>query len=201
MLRQVAEFLGCLLTRFAPQFVNRLKDFVPLICRDAFFAQKICPKFTVADSDNEIVRCKSEFTEDIDAQREKLDICCKICFTDNVAVELEMFAQTAALLFFVAKELADGEPFERFFEFALVGGGDAGQRRRQLGPQRDFAFALVDKIKELVNDLFAAFLSVKLGQLKWWTFPFDEPVATRYLAPADTSRKCGSQLPSDTHAG
>src|SRR5438034_7080041 len=71
MLRQVAEFLGCLLTRFAPQFVNRLKDFVPLICRDAFFAQKICPKFTVADSDNEIVRCKSEFTEDIDAQRDR----------------------------------------------------------------------------------------------------------------------------------
>ena len=40
-----------------------------------------------------------------------------------------MFAQTAALLFFVAEELSDGEPFERFLEFAFVRGNDASECR------------------------------------------------------------------------
>ena len=53
-----------------------------------------------------------------------------------------MFAQAAALLFFIAEKLADGEPFERFLEFTLMRRDHAGERRRKLRAQRNFAVTL-----------------------------------------------------------
>ena len=78
-------------------------------------------------------------------------------FPDNVAVELKMFAQPAALLFFVAETLADRKPLERLPEFAFVRGHHAGKRWRQLGAHRDFALAFVSEIEKLSDDLRAAF--------------------------------------------
>ena len=63
-----------------------------------------------------------------------------------------MFAQPAALLLFVTKELADGEPFERLLEFAFVRGNHASKRRRKLRAHRHFAFALVGEIKKLIDN-------------------------------------------------
>src|SRR5437762_1288066 len=94
-----------------------------------------------------------------------------------------MFAQTAALLFFVAKKLADGKPLERFPELALVRGDDPGERWRELGAQRDLALAFVGEIEKLGHDFVATFLFVELGRLEHGAVPFHEAVSERDLAP------------------
>ena len=71
--------------------------------------------------------------------------------TNDVAIELKMFAQPAALLFFVAKELADREPFERLSKFAFVRRDHARKRRREFGAQRDLAFAFVSEFEKLIR--------------------------------------------------
>src|SRR5690242_10416728 len=95
-----------------------------------------------------------------------------------------MLAQSAALLFFVPEKLADGEPFERFLEFALMSRNDARKRWRQLGPQRHFALAFIGEIKKLIDNLRAALFFVKLGGLQNRAFPFHKAIAARDLAPA-----------------
>src|ERR1700726_249000 len=94
-----------------------------------------------------------------------------------------MFAQTTALLFFVAKKLADGKPLERFLERALVRGDDARKRRRQFWPHRHFAVAFVGEIEKLIDNFSAALLAVKIGRLERWAVPFDEAVTARNVAP------------------
>src|SRR5437762_12768048 len=94
-----------------------------------------------------------------------------------------MFAQPAALLFFVTKELADGEPLERFLKCALVRGDDARQGWCQLWPHRHFAIAFVGEIEKLIDNFRAAFLAVEIGRLEHWAVPFDETVAARDLTP------------------
>jgi len=95
-----------------------------------------------------------------------------------------MFAQPAALLFFVTKELTDRKPLERFFECALVRGNDARQRWCQLWPHRHFAIAFVGEIEKLIDNFRATFLAVEIGRLEHWTVPFDETVAARDFTPA-----------------
>ena len=77
-----------------------------------------------------------------------------------------MFAQPAALLFFVAKTLRDREPLQRLAEFAFMRRDDAREGRRQLRAQRDFALAFVGEIEELRDDLRAALFFVKLGRFE-----------------------------------
>src|SRR5438132_13847123 len=95
-----------------------------------------------------------------------------------------MFAQPAALLFFVTKELADREPLERFLEGALMRSDDTGERRRQLGAHRDLAIAFVSKIEKLIDNLGAALFSIKIGRLEHGAVPFNKTVTPRHLAPA-----------------
>src|ERR1051326_2260925 len=95
-----------------------------------------------------------------------------------------MLAQSAALLFFVPKELADGEPFERFLKLALVGGDHASKRGRQLRAQRHFAVALVFEIKKLIDNLYAALFFVKLCGFERRPFPLNKAVTTRHFPPA-----------------
>ena len=71
-----------------------------------------------------------------------------------------MFAQAAALLFFVAEKLPNGEPFEWFLEFALVRGNHAGEGGRKLRAQRDFAFAFVGEVEKLIDNFRAALFFV-----------------------------------------
>src|ERR1700720_3597694 len=95
-----------------------------------------------------------------------------------------MFAQAAALLFFVTKELADGKPLEWFFECAFVRGDHTGQRRRQFWPHRHFAVTFVGEIEKLIDNFRAALFAVEIGRLKDGAVPFDKTVTARNLAPA-----------------
>src|SRR5436309_13691588 len=95
-----------------------------------------------------------------------------------------MLAQSAALLFFVPEELADGEPFKRFLEFALVCGDYASKRGRELWAQRHFALAFVGEIKKLIDNFCATLFFVKLCGFERRAFPFDKTVPTGYFAPA-----------------
>src|SRR6516164_1343478 len=95
-----------------------------------------------------------------------------------------MLAQSPALLFFVPEELADGEPFERFLELALVRGDDASKRGRELRAQRHFAVAFVGEIKELIDNFCAALFFVELCGFEQRPFPFDKTVTTSHFPPA-----------------
>src|SRR5262249_32658077 len=137
-----------------------------------------------ANPDHEILFCKSKCTQDINGKRNQFNIGSEIVLADNVAVELKMFAQPAALLLLVSKKLSDREPFEWFLEFAFVRRNHTSKRRREFRTQRDFAFAFVSEIEELLYNFRTAFLLVQLGRFKWRTFPFDEAVPAGNLTPA-----------------
>ncbi len=99
-----------------------------------------------------------------------------------------MFAQPAALLFFVTKTLRNGEPLEWFAEFPFMSGHDPGQAWSQLRAQRHFALAFVGEIEELADDFGAAFFCVKLGRLQERGVPFDEAVAAANISPTGKDR-------------
>ena len=125
--------------------------------------QEIGPELTVTDPDDDIFFCQTKSAQHINAKGDQLDIRGKRCFPDDVAVELKMFAQAPALLFFVAKKSADGKPFEGLLEFALVRGNHASQRGGELRTQRHFALAFVDKVEKLIDNLRAALFFVQLS--------------------------------------
>ena len=158
--------------------------FVPLLFANSLAAQKLGPEFTVTDQDDHIFFAKLERAQDIDAKGDEFDIGGEITFADDIAIELEMFAQPAALLLFVAKKLADRKPLERFLELALVRRDHAGESRRQLGTQSHFTLAFVGEIEKLIDDFAAAFFAVKIGRLENRPVPFDEAVASGHFAPA-----------------
>src|SRR5207253_9335377 len=95
-----------------------------------------------------------------------------------------MLAQSAALLFFVSEELADGEPFERLLELAVVRCDDASERGCELRAQRHFAFAFVADIKKLIDNICATLFFVKLCRVERRAFPFEETLPTGYFLPA-----------------
>ena len=155
---KLAELLSRLIARLALGFVDRLQHFLPSFARKFLLLKKIGPKFPVADADHEILCRKAERAEDVDTEGDQFDICGKIAFANDIAIELEMFAQSAALLFFVTEELPDRKPLQRFLELAFMRGDDPRKRRRQFRAQRDFAFAFVDEIEKLADDFIPAFL-------------------------------------------
>src|SRR5947208_1457968 len=157
---------------------------LPALSRHLLVAEKISPKFAVANPDHEIFFGKSECTQDINAKRDQFDVRSEILLANNVAIELKMFAQPATLLFLVSEKLSDREPLEWFLEFAFVRRNHTSKRGREFRPQRDFAFAFVCEIEKLLDNLGAAFLLVQLGRLQRRTFPLDEAVAAGDLTPA-----------------
>src|SRR4051812_46289642 len=94
-----------------------------------------------------------------------------------------MFAQSPALLFFVAETLRNREPLERFLEFLLVCCYDAGQRGRELRSHGDFAFPFVSEIEKLSDNFVAALSSVEFGRLEVWAIPLDEAIPARDFTP------------------
>ncbi len=181
---QLSEFLGRLLARLAPEFVDHLQDFIPPFGRNFLGTQELSPEFAVADAHDKIFFRKAERTHDVDAKRDQLDVRGERRFPDDVAVELEMFAQPSALLFFVTEKLTDGKPLERLFELALVRRDHAGQRGRELGTHRHFALAFVGEIEKLRDNFRTALFLIKVGRLKNWPIPFDKTAATGHFAPA-----------------
>ncbi len=95
-----------------------------------------------------------------------------------------MFAQPPALLFFVAEKLADGEPFEWFFEFALVRRDHARERWRQLRAQGDFALTFVGEIEKLPHNFVTTLFFIQLGGFERRAFPLYKSVAAGHSAPA-----------------
>src|SRR4030095_5357275 len=171
------------LARFTSGFIDYLQQFVPSVHQHIVFAQEIGPEIPVADPDNKIFFDESKGPQNIDAERHQLDVSGKVHLPDNVAVELEMFAQSSALLFFVTEKLADREPFERLLEFALVCGDHASKRGRELGAHGNFAFAFISEVEKLIDDFYAALLFVELGGFQNGTVPFNKAIATRDFAP------------------
>src|SRR6266480_3649788 len=165
------------------RLVDCLQDFLPFFGSDIFRFQEVDPELAVADANNEIFFIETEAAQNVDAKRDEFDISCDRRLADDIAIQLVMFAQTAALLFFVAKKLADGKPLERFPELALVRGDDPGERWRELGAQRDLAFAFVGEVEELSDDFVATFLFVELGRLEHGAVPFHKAIAARDFAP------------------
>src|SRR6476661_3718446 len=123
------------------------------------------PSLAVADPDHEIFFGESECTQEIDAKRDQLDVGGQILLANDVAIELKMFAQPAALLLFVSEKLSDREPFEWFLEFAFVRRNHTSKRGREFRAQRDFAFAFVCEIEKLRNNFRPTFLAVQIGGL------------------------------------
>src|SRR5205823_3064615 len=145
--------------------------------------QKVDPEFAIADTDYYVGGAKAKPAQEIDAECDGFDVGVERSVADNVSVELEMFSKAAALLFFVAETLRDGKPLERFFEFAVMRRDDPGEGGRQLGPQRDFACALVGEVEQLTDDLRTAFFRVKLGRFQDGSVPFDKAVTARDFTP------------------
>src|SRR5262249_5107257 len=126
----------------------------------------------------------AERTEDIDAKRYQLDVGGEILLADDVAVQLKVFAQPAALLLLVSEKLSDREPFEWFLEFAFMRRNHTSKTRREFTTKRDVAFAFVWEIEKLLDNFRDAFFLVQLGRLQRRTFPFDESVVAGDLTPA-----------------
>src|SRR5207244_5347211 len=160
-----------------------LEHFLPFFGREFLLPQKIRPELAITNADNEIFFSQSECAQGVDTKSDQLNVGSEIALADDVAVELIMFAQATALLFFVTKELADGKPLERFLERAFVGRDHARQCRRQLRPHRDFAIAFVSEIEKLIDNFGAAFFAIEIGRLEDGAVPFDKTVAARNFAP------------------
>jgi hypothetical protein len=181
---QRAELRGRLLPRLALALVDDLQNLLPLLFGHILGAKEIDPKFPVAHPDHEIARAKTKRAQKIDAERNRFHICAEGFFADDIGVELEMLAQPAALLLLVTKTLRDRKPLERFFEFAVMRGDDARQRRCKLGAHCHFAVAFIGKIKKLADNFGSAFFCVERGRLQHRTIPFHKAVAPRDFAPA-----------------
>src|ERR1019366_7968965 len=94
--------------------------------------------------------------ERVNEQRDQLGIGGGVALTDNVRVKLEGLAQAALLLTLVAKELRQGEPFERLLVAPLVGGNHTRQGGGHLRAQRNLALAFIHEVVKLPDDFRAA---------------------------------------------
>src|SRR5437773_10595599 len=108
--------------------------------------EEVVPCIPAAEADYEVLGGQPEGPQAVNQQRNQLGVRRRSSFPDDVGIELKMLAEPAFLLAFVAKELGDTEPFERFLVTPLVRGDHAGQSRRHFRPERYFAFAFVDEV-------------------------------------------------------
>src|SRR5205807_7763502 len=100
-------------------------------------------------------------------------------FANDVAIELEMLAQPAALLFLVTETLRDGKSLQRFLEFPFMRRDDTRESGREFGTQRHFTFAFIGEIEKLRDDHRAAFFGVELRRFEDRSVPFDEAISAR----------------------
>ena len=110
---------------------------------------KLGPSVAVGEADFEVVGGETEFAHGVDGEGDELGIGSGGVVTEDVGIELVELAGAAFLRGFVAKALPDFEPLERFGVFALLGGGEAGERGGDFGAEGDVAVALVLEAEEL----------------------------------------------------
>ena len=104
-------------------------------------------------------------------------------FADDVAVELVMLAQPAALRPLVAKHLRHAKPLHRLAKIAMRGRDHARERRRHLRSQGDRAAAFVGEIVELFHDLLARLVLEELEIFEERPVVLDKAIAPRNFAP------------------
>ena len=102
---------------------------------------------------------------------------------DDVAVELEEFAESAALLFFVSEEGGRAEPLHGFFELAFFGDDHASEGGGHFWAERDVSIAFVDEVEELSEEFAAAFFLIDLDGFEGWSVVFGESVAGCGFSP------------------
>ncbi len=178
------EALGRFLARLTFALVDHSEQFAPALFRHILRAEQIGPEFAVAQPNDDVLGGETEAAQEIDREGDDLHIRRGRSVADQVAVELVMFAQTAALLFFVTKTLRDGEPLQRLAEFAFMRRDDTGQTGRELRAHRYFAVTFVGEIKKLPDDFGAALFLIELGRLENGRVPFHKTVAAANVAPA-----------------
>ena len=144
---------------------------------------KIVPGAAAAEADDEISGGELEGAKGIDEQCNQFGIGGGMGLAEDVGVELEVFAQPALLLAFVAKELRDGEPFDRLFVVARVSRNHAGESGGHFRAQCHGALALVRELVELSDDFTAALGRVQLERFERGAVVFAEAVAARYVPP------------------
>ena len=145
--------------------------------------QEFDPHRAVADPDNEVFLSKSEASQEIDRQRDELNISRKRTFTNDVRIELVKLAQASALLLFVTKELRAAKPFERLLEILLACCHHSCERRGHLRPHGNMPAAFVWEIEKLFDQFAAAFLLVKLDGLQNRPVILGKTVTAGYFAP------------------
>src|SRR5207244_10483036 len=114
------QFLRALLLCFALQLINRLEEFVFGGWISAPAVKEFTPRISTAQPDHKILAREAKGPQCVDEQRNQLRICAGIRFADDIGIELEVFAEAALLLPFVAKELRNRKLFKRLFETAFV---------------------------------------------------------------------------------
>ena len=143
----------------------------------------------VGNPDPHVRGRESERPHHVDAERDDLRVAQRARLADQIAIELEVFPEPAALLPLVAEELRNRKPPDRFAEPVGALRHHAGQRRRHLGAERDLAPALVGESVELARDLLAALAGVELERLQRRPVVLLEGVAAGH--PRASHRRCG----------
>ena len=138
---------------------------------------------SVGDADDKIFLFQAEAAERVDGQRDEFSVGGDVGFTNDVGVELEMFAQPATLLLLVPEQLRDSEPLDRFFVIPVVRANHPRQCRRHFRAKRNGAVALVHEIEQLADDFVAGFLREQFERFQRWPVVFPEAVPARDVTP------------------
>lgn len=150
---------------------------------EVFVFGELGPGVAVGEADFEVFGGEAEFAHGVDGEGDELGVGGGGVVTEDVGVELVELAGAAFLRLFVAKALADLEPFEGLGIVALFAGGEAGEGGGDFGSQGDVAVALVFEAEKLGRELATGLFKVKLGGLEDGGFVFNEAVTGGDAAP------------------
>jgi hypothetical protein len=145
--------------------------------------QKVMPSVAAAESHVEILGSEAQSSQAIDEESDELCVCGGVGLTEEIGVELKVFAQPALLLAFVPEELGDAEPFDWLLVVACVRGDEAREGGGHLGPKRHISPAFVGEMVELANDFFTALGGEELKWFEWGAIVFLEAVLVGDAAP------------------
>ena len=177
------KFLLGFFRRGAFDLVDDLEELVFVGGGTTALLVKVLPGVAAAQPDDEVLGGEAEGAQRVDQQGNELGIGGGIRLADEVGIKLEVFAQPAFLLTFVAKKLGDGEPFDGLLVVAFVGGNHAGERGGHLGTQGNFAFAFIGEIVELSDDFFATLGGEEFERFERGAVVFAKAIALGDLAP------------------